>query len=116
MSLAAIAKKLRTVLPADARPFDQSNIDLVDEGRRLQRVARCFPGHVATRQLPQFRVHQWKHLLQCSPISVLPLEQECRHCVQIAHFPQLGPGNTPILRPIVTSPRPPARPGRLLTA
>ena len=52
------------VLPADAAPVDQSQIDLIDQGGRLERVARGLFPHVASGQPTQFRIDERNQLFE----------------------------------------------------
>ena len=57
MSREAIAKKMRAVLPAHLVELDQPQIDLVDEGCRLQGMPAILTPHVIARDAAQLGVH-----------------------------------------------------------
>jgi hypothetical protein len=49
-------KKVRPIFPVNTVLVDQSQVGLVDEGRRLQGVPWVFPAHVAPRQNVKFSI------------------------------------------------------------
>jgi len=66
-----LAIPLRRLLGAD-----EADICLVDQGRRLQRLAGLFLGQLVRRQLPQLLVHQRQKLLGRLRIALLNPPQD----------------------------------------
>ena len=72
-------KKVRTALPADVAPVNETQPRLIDQSCRLQRVFCSFAGHIPTRQTVQFCFDQSGQVLQCSTVTLLPSSKELRN-------------------------------------
>jgi hypothetical protein len=58
---------------------DQSQVGLVDQGRRLQRVAGTLASEIAAGDLVEFGVDEREQLVERSLIPMCPLVKEQRH-------------------------------------
>ncbi len=86
---------MRAVLPAHPAHIDEPQVRLVDEGRRLQRVARAFPFETTPRNLVQLAVHERNELLEGGLVAPSPGEQQCRNVVHgLRNGAIIAPGST----------------------
>ena len=69
-------KKMRPVLPFDARPFNQPEIHLVDECSCLKAVTRGFSRHAAPRDLVEFLMDERNQPLEGILVAPRPFEKE----------------------------------------
>jgi hypothetical protein len=66
------AEELRPVLPRRPLLIDQSQVGLVDEGRRLQRVIAPFTAEVGRGALVEILVKQRHELVSRASVSCAP--------------------------------------------
>jgi hypothetical protein len=69
---------VRSALQRQAVHIHESQVDLVDEGRRLQDVSRRFPPEVAARHATQLVVHQRNQAVECRLVALAPRQKEFR--------------------------------------
>ena len=72
-------KEVGAVVQRDAALIDQPQVNLVDEHRGLERVARTLTHHVAPRETAQLVVHERHELVECGLVTRAPVAQELRH-------------------------------------
>ena len=97
--LSGQSKEVRPILPGHSLLIDQPQVDLVDEGRRNERVIRAFPPQLAARNPPQLSVDLRQQLLERGGISLGPSYEQLRHvcwpgrCARLlhTHFHQFRP-------------------------
>jgi hypothetical protein len=73
---------MRAVAPRHAPHIDQLDINLVDEGRRLQELAGALLGHLAVRPAMQFAIDERRQLLEGLLVALAPGSQQLRHIVR----------------------------------
>src|SRR2546426_6228050 len=71
-------KEVRLVLPVRDGSIDESNIGLVNQGRRLEREAGRLVAQKAARQTPQFPVNKRHYLVDCVLVTCTALPQQLR--------------------------------------
>jgi len=69
--LGADTKEMGTILPSGLFPIDETDINFVHQGRRLQHVVRPLLGKVPLGQTVQFGLDQWNQLIQSLLIAFL---------------------------------------------
>jgi hypothetical protein len=69
---------MRAVLPLHLTEIDQPHVGFVDEGGRLQRVARPLPGHLPACQSSQLPMDDRNELLQRLFVAIFPSDEEMR--------------------------------------
>ena len=95
-------EKVRAILPPDATNINEPEVDLVDERRGLENVARTFASHLPLCQTAQFLVHEREQLLQGSGVAVPPLDQQGCYVAQRSRGPspvRSRPATGPSLEP-----------------
>ena len=66
------AEEMRAILPDDAILADESDVCLVDQGGRLERVFLPLSAEIGGRPPPQFPVDEREQVVPCLEISVTP--------------------------------------------
>jgi hypothetical protein len=56
--------------------LDEPEVCLIDQSRRLQRVANTFSTHVAMGQPAQLLIDEWHQALECRLISSTPVDEQ----------------------------------------
>jgi hypothetical protein len=69
------AEELGAVAPVDAALIHEAQIGLVDEGGRLESVARGFPTQAAGRESVQLLVDHGQHLIEGRLVALAPVQQ-----------------------------------------
>ena len=64
------AEEVRSVLPPDIVPTDQSNVRFMDQRRCLQRMVRAFAGHIESRQPVKFLLNLRNKLFERLLVSL----------------------------------------------
>ena len=79
------AEEMGTILRRRVSASHQSQIGLVHEGGRLQRVTRLFLAQTCAGHPPQFVVHEWEQPLQSLRIPCLPpLQETCDVVIRLS--------------------------------
>jgi hypothetical protein len=79
-------EELRAVLPDRAILIHQTKVDLVYEGRRLQRLTRAFAPEECGRSPSELGVHSWDQLIPRLKVALVPCLEKGgdidgpRHC------------------------------------
>src|SRR5262249_37713342 len=76
-------EKVRAIVPADLRDVDEAQVGLVDECRRLERVAATLASHVVAREAVQLGVDERNQSIECILIAAAPGQQKRRRCGQV---------------------------------
>jgi len=66
---------MRSIVPIDASLIDQPQIDLVNKGRRLERVVGAFAPELSRRDSPELRVDLWQQLIERVAVAAPPRSQ-----------------------------------------
>src|ERR1700722_6643472 len=76
------------VLPLHALIVDQANVSLIDQGRRLERVAWAFALQIAVSQAVEFVVNDGGQPFECALVSVAPGAQQRAYvaCLRLARL------------------------------
>src|SRR5207253_11147176 len=69
-------EEMCAVLPVDLADIDQTDVRLVDERGRLQRMSGSFVSHVPPGDAAQLVMDERNQLLQCGLIAVAPVDQQ----------------------------------------
>ena len=72
-------EEVAAVLPGDARLVDEAEIRLVDDGRRLERVARALSPELALGDLAQLRIDERHEPLDGRRVAFVPGDEKPRH-------------------------------------
>jgi hypothetical protein len=88
-------EEVRAIVPVHPLDVDHPQVDLVDEGRRTQRVVRPFTVQVVTRPPAQLVVDERRQPIECRLVPAAPRVQEGgdaglnllnRLCPMCSHF------------------------------
>jgi hypothetical protein len=77
--------EVRAASPVDIALFDEAQVCLVNECRRLQRVAGALVAKPARGDLAQFRVHEWQQAIERVPIALTPAVEQSADVVRRSH-------------------------------
>ena len=66
---------MRSIVPIDLSLIDQAQIDLVNKGRRLQRVVGAFASELSRRDSPELRIDLWQQLIERVAVAAPPGSQ-----------------------------------------
>ena len=70
------AKELRTVLPVNVFLINEPKVCLIDQRGRLQSVIGNLLPHAINRDMSQFLIDEWQHLVERGFIAVAPVDEE----------------------------------------
>jgi len=63
---------MRLVLPPDLRDVDQPSVRVIDERRRVRRLASPLTGSVMKGDAVQFVMDERSQAIECTPIAAAP--------------------------------------------
>src|SRR5438128_3531374 len=82
------SEELRAMLPVDALLLDQSQIDFVDNDRRLQRDIRRLAAQVAFGESAKLIINQRHQLIARQIITITPFQEKFADCVVFLYIAQ----------------------------
>ena len=78
-------KEMRAILPIDQALVDESDVGLMDQGRRLQGVVGALAPKLARGHPAELRVDEWQQLGERSPVATTPIAEESRDVMRRHH-------------------------------
>src|SRR5262249_23395901 len=86
------AEKMCSILPTDLALVDESQVDLMDQRRRLQRVVYALTSKLARRDAPELVVDERQQLLERSCVASTPVGQQRGDAPRRSHTSQAATG------------------------
>jgi hypothetical protein len=87
------AEEMRTMLPIDGALFDEAEVRLVDQGGRLQRVARPLLAKLTRGDPAQLGVDQREQAIEGAAIAAAPVVEQRRDVMGRGHQEVEGQGD-----------------------
>jgi hypothetical protein len=70
------SEEVSAVLPIDSLLIDQMNVNVIDEGRGLKRVAGTLSSHVPPGDSPKLFINHRHKPIECGSVPMIPRQQE----------------------------------------
>ena len=83
--LSCDAEEMGAIAPVDVPLVNESEIDLVNQSRRLKRVPNPFVAKLACSNSPELRIHERKQLVEGVRVTAAPFRQQRSHVRQGRH-------------------------------